>query len=121
MKVYTVRILDTVFADIGDIADYIVAVSTPEHAAKYARQLQAEQWCEAVLHWCKCLLQRCEAIFQRCNAPCNDARPFYRTARGFCDDARRNCTETVNFRRSAGNKIRRAAFVLVINFKWFMI
>ena len=57
MKVYTVRILDTVFADIGDIADYIVAVSTPEHAAKYARQLQAEQWCEAVLLWCKCLLQ----------------------------------------------------------------
>ncbi len=42
MKVYTVRILDTVFADIGDIADYIVAVSTPEHAAKYARELQAE-------------------------------------------------------------------------------
>lgn len=39
MKVYTVRILDTVFADI---ADYIVAVSTPEHAAKYARELQAE-------------------------------------------------------------------------------
>jgi hypothetical protein len=33
MKVYTVRILDTVFADIGDIADYIVAVSTPEHTA----------------------------------------------------------------------------------------
>lgn len=30
MKVYTVRILDTVFADIGDIADYIVAVSTPD-------------------------------------------------------------------------------------------
>lgn len=27
MKVYTVRILDTVFADIGD---YIVAVSTPD-------------------------------------------------------------------------------------------
>ena len=42
MKVYIVRILDTVFADIGDIADYIVAVSTPEHAAKYARELQAE-------------------------------------------------------------------------------
>ena len=42
MNVYTVRILDTVFADIGDIADYIVAVSTPEHAAKYARELQAE-------------------------------------------------------------------------------
>ena len=57
MKVYTVRILDTVFADIGDIADYIVAVSTPEHAAKYARQLQAEQWCEAVLQCCKCVLQ----------------------------------------------------------------
>lgn len=34
MNVYTVRILDTVFADIGDIANYIVAVSTPEHAAK---------------------------------------------------------------------------------------
>jgi plasmid stabilization system protein ParE len=42
MNVYTVRILDTVFADIGDIANYIVAVSTPEHAAKYARELQAE-------------------------------------------------------------------------------
>ena len=42
MKEYTVRILDTVFADIDDIADYIVEVSTPEHAAKYARELQAE-------------------------------------------------------------------------------
>lgn len=29
MKEYTVRILDTVFADIDDIADYIVEVSTP--------------------------------------------------------------------------------------------
>ena len=29
MKEYTVRILDTVFADIADIADYIVEVSTP--------------------------------------------------------------------------------------------
>lgn len=42
MKEYTVRILDTVFADIDDIANYIVEVSTPEHAAKYARELQAE-------------------------------------------------------------------------------
>lgn len=33
MKVYTVRILDTVFADIGDIADYIVAVSSAKHPA----------------------------------------------------------------------------------------
>ena len=48
MKEYTVRILDTVFADIDDIANYIVEVSTPEHAAKYARELQADmkkvQW-----------------------------------------------------------------------------
>lgn len=42
MKEYTVRILDTVFADIDDIANYIVVVSTPEHAAKYVRELQAE-------------------------------------------------------------------------------
>lgn len=39
---YTVRILDTAFADIDDIADYIVSVSTPEHAARYARELGAE-------------------------------------------------------------------------------
>ncbi|MBR3412148.1 MAG: hypothetical protein IKG81_05620 [Bacteroidales bacterium] len=42
MREYTVRILDSVFADIADIADYIVEISTPEHAAKYARELQAE-------------------------------------------------------------------------------
>ena len=42
MKEYTVKILDTVFADIDNIADYIVKVSTPEHAAKYSRELQAE-------------------------------------------------------------------------------
>ena len=42
MKEYTVRVLDTVFADINDIADFIVKVSTPEHAAKYSRELQAE-------------------------------------------------------------------------------
>ena len=116
MKVYTVRILDTVFADIGDIADYIVAVSTPEHAAKYARQLQAEQWCEAVLQCCKCVLQWCEAILQPCNAQCNGARPIYTTARGFCNGARQNCTETANFRRPEGNKNGRAAFVSLINF-----
>ena len=51
-----------------------------------------------------------------CNAPCNDARPFYTTARGFCYDARRNCTETANFRHPADNKIRNVAFVSVINF-----
>ena len=34
-----------------------------------------------------------------------------RTARGFCNGARRNCTETVTFRRTSGNKIRGAAFV----------
>lgn len=42
MKEYTVRILDIVFDDIDDIADFIVKVSTKEHAAKYARELQAE-------------------------------------------------------------------------------
>ncbi|MBQ7571720.1 MAG: hypothetical protein IJT19_05705 [Bacteroidaceae bacterium] len=42
MKEYTVRILDTVFHDIDDLADYIVKVSTPEHAARYSRELQAE-------------------------------------------------------------------------------
>jgi plasmid stabilization system protein ParE len=42
MKEYKVRILDTVFDDIADIADYIVSVSTLEHAAKYARELGAE-------------------------------------------------------------------------------
>ena len=36
MKEYTVRVLDTVFADINDIADFIVKVSTPEHAANIA-------------------------------------------------------------------------------------
>ena len=42
MKEYKVRILDTVFADIGDIADYIVSVSNGEHAIEYTRQLGAE-------------------------------------------------------------------------------
>ena len=42
MKEYTVRILDTVFADIDDIANYIIDMNTPEHAVKYARELQAE-------------------------------------------------------------------------------
>ena len=42
MKEYTVKILDSVFADIDDIADFIVEVSTVEHAIKYARELQAE-------------------------------------------------------------------------------
>ncbi|MBR2958337.1 MAG: hypothetical protein IKC19_01740 [Bacteroidales bacterium] len=42
MKEYKVRILDTVFADIDDIADFIVSISTLEHAAKYARELGAE-------------------------------------------------------------------------------
>lgn len=42
MKEYKVRILDTVFSDIDDIADFIVSVSTLEHAAKYARELGAE-------------------------------------------------------------------------------
>ena len=42
MKEYKVRILDTVFADISEIADFIVSVSTPEHARRYARELGAE-------------------------------------------------------------------------------
>ena len=42
MKEYTVKILDTVFNDIDSIADYIVKVSTPEHAIRYSRELQAE-------------------------------------------------------------------------------
>ena len=42
MKEYKVRILDVVFNDIDDIADFIVSVSTLEHAVKYARELGAE-------------------------------------------------------------------------------
>ena len=42
MKEYEVRILDIVFNDIDSIADYFVKVSTPEHAARYSRELQAE-------------------------------------------------------------------------------
>lgn len=42
MKEYKVRILDVVFNDIDDIADFIVSVSTLEHAVKYARELSAE-------------------------------------------------------------------------------
>ncbi len=42
MKEYSVKILDTVFADIEYIANYIVSINTPEHAAKYSRELQAE-------------------------------------------------------------------------------
>ena len=73
------------------------------------------QWCEAVLQCCKCVMQWCEAILQPCNAQCNDAGLFYTTARGFCNGARQNCTETANFRHPAGNKNRWAAFVSVIN------
>ena len=42
MKEYTVKILDSVFDDIEDIADYIVKVSNSQHAVKYVRELQAE-------------------------------------------------------------------------------
>ena len=42
MREYHVKILDVVFADINDLADYIVSVSTPEHASRYARELGAE-------------------------------------------------------------------------------
>ena len=98
-------------------ADGITVQSCPASLRGYETELQnGLAMMQAVLHWCKCLLQRCEAILQPCNAQCNGARPICTTARGFCDDARRNCTETANFRRPAGNKKRRAAFVSVINF-----
>lgn len=42
MRVYAVRILDTVFADIDEIAEFIVSVSSPEHAVRYVDELQAE-------------------------------------------------------------------------------
>ena len=42
MKEYKVKILDTAFADIEDIADFIVSVSTPEHALEYTKRLGAE-------------------------------------------------------------------------------
>ena len=42
MKIYAVKILDVVFLDINDIADYIVNISTPEHAIRYTHELQAE-------------------------------------------------------------------------------
>ena len=42
MKVYAVKILDTAFADIDKIAEFVVSVSTLEHAVKYVHELQAE-------------------------------------------------------------------------------
>lgn len=42
MNEYRVRILDVVFDDIDDIADFIVSVSNPEHAVKYVHDLIAE-------------------------------------------------------------------------------
>lgn len=42
MNEYKVRILDVVFDDIDDIADFIVSVSNPEHVVKYVRDLIAE-------------------------------------------------------------------------------
>lgn len=42
MREYKVRVLDSVFDDIGRIADFIISVSTPDHAVKYVRQLGAE-------------------------------------------------------------------------------
>lgn len=39
MREYKVRVLDSVFDDIGGIADFIISVSTPDHAVKYVRQL----------------------------------------------------------------------------------
>ena len=42
MRVYAVRILGTVFADIDEIAEFIVSVSSPEHAVRYVDELQAE-------------------------------------------------------------------------------
>lgn len=42
MREYKVKILDTVLADIDDVADFIVSVSTPEHAIEYTRRLGAE-------------------------------------------------------------------------------
>ena len=42
MREYIVNVLDSAFGDINDIADYIVEVSTLEHAKRYSRELQAE-------------------------------------------------------------------------------
>lgn len=42
MKEYKVKILDSVFVDIDSIANFILSVSTPEHALSYTRQLGAE-------------------------------------------------------------------------------
>ena len=42
MKEYKVKIHDTAFADIEDIADFIVKVSTPEHALEFTKRLGAE-------------------------------------------------------------------------------
>ena len=42
MKEFEVKILDSAFADIDVIADFIVSVSTPEHAVRYTRELGDE-------------------------------------------------------------------------------
>lgn len=42
MKEYQVKILDAVFENIDEIADYIISVSIPEHALEYVKRLGAE-------------------------------------------------------------------------------
>jgi len=40
MKEYRVKILDSVFDDIDSLAEFIVSISTAEHAIKYVHDWQ---------------------------------------------------------------------------------
>ena len=42
MKHYRVSVSKTVLAEIEDIADFIISISTPEHAVRYKNQLISE-------------------------------------------------------------------------------
>ena len=42
MKHYVVSVKDAVFDDIDSIADFIISISTPEHAIRYKNQLISE-------------------------------------------------------------------------------
>ena len=42
MKEYRVKILDSVFDDIDSLAEFIVSISTAEHAIKFVHELGAE-------------------------------------------------------------------------------
>ena len=42
MKYYNVSVSKTILAEIEDISDFIISISTPEHAVRYKNQLISE-------------------------------------------------------------------------------